>query len=407
MKYFFWIPLLVLNSRHLEPASRVGQPPANFQTITAINRLAAPRLAETVSLPTAQLARLFHSSGKHGWVVRDSKTGAVLVSQLVEADSGKQDEMLLFQSDFKARETKKFTVAVSPRVAEPQPKSQYVAFSRFVPERIDDYAWENDLVAFRTYGPVAQQLTEAGRKDGTLTSGMDCWLKRVRYPVINKWYAGFVAKPGFYHTDHGEGYDPYHVGDSRGCGGLGVWNDQDSTLAVSKNFVTYKRLANGPLRTVFELTYAPWLAGGQLLRERLRVTLDVGRQLSRYDVFVTTDHGPVPPLTVGITLHEKKGTVAGNPVLGWFRHWEPIDDSELGTALVVAPDQVQNWWTFRTARPDQSHVFVRLKPTGHATYYAGYGWTKAGRFTNVGDWEDYLTAEAQRLNSPLAVMYNR
>ena len=61
-------------------------------------------------------------------------------------------------------------------------------YSRIVPERIDDYAWENDKVAFRTYGPAAQKLVEQGKKGGIISSGIDCWLKKVNYPVINKWY---------------------------------------------------------------------------------------------------------------------------------------------------------------------------------------------------------------------------
>ncbi|MEY3896376.1 MAG: hypothetical protein RLZZ214_1896, partial [Verrucomicrobiota bacterium] len=45
------------------------------------------------------------------------------------------------------------------------------AFARFVPERSDDFAWENDLVAFRTYGPAL--------RPGPENSGIDCWFKRV------------------------------------------------------------------------------------------------------------------------------------------------------------------------------------------------------------------------------------
>ena len=32
--------------------------------------------------------------------------------------------------------------------------SDTLAFGRFVPERLDDYAWENDRIAFRIYGPA-------------------------------------------------------------------------------------------------------------------------------------------------------------------------------------------------------------------------------------------------------------
>ena len=30
-------------------------------------------------------------------------------------------------------------------------------YARFVPEREDDFAWENDLVAFRAYGPAMRR----------------------------------------------------------------------------------------------------------------------------------------------------------------------------------------------------------------------------------------------------------
>ena len=41
-----------------------------------------------------------------------------------------------------------------------------MAFGRFVPEREDDFAWENDKVAFRVYGPNSKgvgPLSSKGR----------------------------------------------------------------------------------------------------------------------------------------------------------------------------------------------------------------------------------------------------
>jgi rhamnogalacturonyl hydrolase YesR len=102
---------------------------------------------------------------------------------------------------------------------------------RIVPERLDDFAWENDLVAFRTYGPAARAA--GGPED----SGIDCWLKRVTYPIVEKWYAGHL-KGKSYHKDDGEGYDPYHVGRSRGCGGLAIWHD--TQMVLSGPFVASK-----------------------------------------------------------------------------------------------------------------------------------------------------------------------
>jgi len=49
-------------------------------------------------------------------------------------------------------------------------------------------------------------------------------VKRVEYPIIDKWYQE-EAFGKTYHQDHGEEHDPHKVGSSRGCGGLGLWID--------------------------------------------------------------------------------------------------------------------------------------------------------------------------------------
>src|SRR5690606_678994 len=119
-----------------------------------------------------------------------------------------------------------------------------------------------------------------GEKGGTLSSGMDCWLKRVDYPIIDKWYQKYT-EGGSYHKDDGEGYDPYHVGGSRGCGGIGVW--MEDSLYVSKNFIEYKEIASGPVRTIFELKYTPWSAGDATIQEIKRITIDLGNQLYKIE----------------------------------------------------------------------------------------------------------------------------
>ena len=50
-----------------------------------------------------------------------------------------------------------------------------------VPERKDDFVWENDKVAYRVYGPALQAM-------GEITSGIDVWSKRVPDLIVNAWY---------------------------------------------------------------------------------------------------------------------------------------------------------------------------------------------------------------------------
>ena len=231
---------------------------------------------------------------------------------------------------------------------------------------------------------------------------MDCWLKRVAYPVIDKWYAGSVLKSGFYHKDIGEGYDPYHVGTSRGCGGIGVWdNDQ---LYVSKNFVSYKTLATGPIRTVFELSYAPWPANGRTVTEKKRISLDLGSHMTRYEELLSSSQ-PLPNCTIGLTLHQQQGTVRADPKAGWFRYWEPVDDSELGTGVVITPADLLQFTDYRTAQKDLSQLHILTKPRPALVYYAGFGWTKGGQFHSAAEWDAYLADFARRLASPLEVKW--
>ena len=171
--------------------------------------------------------------------------GKPVLSQLVDMDGDDEPDELVFQTDLAASQTKTFKLRTGPRT--PPVRGDFMVYGRFVRERIDDFAWENDLVAHRVYGPAL----ETAAKEPLVSSGIDTWVKKVRRLVINDWYM-----TGDYHRDNGEGADFYGVGKSRGCGGLGLW--AGGKLNVSRNFVSSRVLANGPIRLVFELRYAPW-----------------------------------------------------------------------------------------------------------------------------------------------------
>ncbi|GAA4496525.1 DUF4861 domain-containing protein [Hymenobacter ginsengisoli] len=375
--------------------------PAPTATITVRNKLKLARPAETISLPLAQLSAAVRGLAPASLRVHEAKANKLLVSQLLDNNGdGKPDE-LLFQTDVPASATLTFTVAAG---TEAVPASPLTTFARFVPERTDDFAWENDRVAFRTYGPNAQELYDKKDPAGTLSSGMDCWLKRVSYPIIDKWYGRHVhEKPFAYHTDTGEGYDPYHVGSSRGVGGTGVLDG--GKLYTSRNFTSYKVLATGPIRTVFELTYAPWDANGRQVTEKKIISLDLGSNLTRYEEHIAANK-PLPNCTIGLTLHEAKGEVKADRPAGWCRYWEKIDDSYLGTGVVVAPSYLTDYQDHRSAEKDQNQLYMVTKPQqGTAIFYAGFGWQKSGQFASAAAWDAYLAEFAQRLASPLAVTW--
>ncbi len=86
-------------------------------------------------------------------------------------------------------------------------------YCRFVPERKDDFAWENDKIAFRMYGKALE-----GTKENAY--GTDVWVKRTDKLIINERY-----NRGEYHIDHGDGLDYYHVGFSLGAGNIAPYKN--------------------------------------------------------------------------------------------------------------------------------------------------------------------------------------
>ncbi|MFA9190523.1 DUF4861 family protein [Flavobacterium sp. FZUC8N2.13] len=356
---------------------------------------------EVVSISGKQLSNLLKGKKEKELRIKNGGTSEYVVLQWIDYNQdGIQDE-LLFQAEVSANAKVNYQVVFDGTI--PLTESTITTYSRFVPERTDDYAWENDKVAFRTYGPDAQKRVEQKRPDGTLSSGIDLWFKRTDKSIINKWYAENVKKPGYYHIDHGEGYDPYHVGASRGTGGTGIW--EDNKLVVSKNFVSYKTIAVGPLRTVFELTYAPW--SSYQVKETKRISLDLGSNFSKFEISIDANKSLLN-FAIGISLHDNKGEVKINKKEGWFRHAETIDGVFLGEGIVINSKLVRDAFANVSKEKDQSNLLVIGKSKNNKlTYYAGFAWQKSGQVIHEADWDTLLQKQAKLLAKPLRITIKR
>lgn len=274
-------------------------------------------------------------------------------------------------------------------------------FARFVPERKDDFAWENDLVAFRTYGPALRAEPE--------NSGIDCWFKSVPYPIIDKWYLedelklpyGKINKP--YHDDQGEGLDAYKVGESRGCGGISAWADE--TVHNSETFVAHRVLENTPDKVVFELDYASDFKG-KILCETKRITLIMGVHLYQADSRFTLDGQPAKNFDVAIGLcpQTKKPKAIDSAKSGIMMLWENFEGNGFGTAVVMDPARMLKVISHTDkSGHSQSLCLARTDDQGGIRWFAGFGWAGQGKITTEKAWADYLQEfAAKRLKTPYA-----
>ena len=329
---------------------------------------------------------------------RDVASGEIQVTQLVDVDGDGLMDEVLFQPKIEAASEKEFDVIVLS--AEEKIQAENLCYSRFVPERTDDYTWENDKVAFRVYGPLAQQIHESGKPGGTLSSGVDAWLKKVSYPVINKWYKEtLVDKTGSYHEDTGEGLDNFHVGVSRGVGGIAVKNNGE--FYYSKNYTKWRTITTGPLRTSFYLEYETWDANGKEIVESKIISLDLGNNFSKFK----TSIAGTSAIFAGLTLHEKDGVVSGNKEKGWVSYWQPHADSELGTAILAAKNTFLGFEKYDVEEKDLSNAYANLKVVDNeVVYYAGFAWKESKQYPTKEHWENYLNLVSDKINTPLQVV---
>ena len=360
-------------------------------TVIAVNQLPLARASQTIELTAQQLAPLGEKDLDKLHVF--DAAGKEMLSQAVDTDGDDfhTPDILIFQSDFAPGETKTFTVRASQR--HEYAKEDFKAYGRFVRERFDDFAWENDRIAHRTYG----RALETWKGEPLTSSAIDIWAKRVAWPVVDEWYMS-----GNYHHDSGEGCDDYSAGTSRGDGGDGLW--AGNRLWVSRNFVNSRTLAAGPIRVLFELDYEPFEVNGISVSEVKRVSLDAGQNLDHYQISYTPFTRPEKSVTLTAALGLKK--VAGeqlelNATNGWLVSWQKMEKQPGSEGVALVFDAKQ----FVQPAEDKLNNLVVAKVSGKnvADYWAGFGWDQTGQFADAAAWKNYVDEFAQGLRSPVKV----
>lgn len=362
-------------------------------SVKAVNKLQLARPGQTIELSEKDLAPLGDLTKIH---VKDT-AGKELLCQAVDTDFDNlhKPDAVIFQADFSPGESKTFTVSSGAKLV--YTKEQLKAHGRFVRERFDDFVWENDRIAHRTYGKALE--TWAG--EPLTSSTVDIWSKRTPRMVVDDWYMldTYAGTGGNYHSDSGDGADFYSAGPSRGCGGNGLW--AADKLWVSKNFVDSRVFANGPIRVMFELIYEPYDVNGMKVSEVKRITLDAGSQLDHFQSFYKPQGGG-GSLISGIGIKKVNGQQKEfSAERGYLTVWEAVEKNNgmQGVALIVNPKIVE-----KQAEDKLNNLLLAKTGADNSiSYWAGFAWDKAGRITTPEAWKKYVDEFAQGVASPIEV----
>lgn len=256
--------------------------------------------------------------------------------------------------------------------------------ARAVPERSDDFVFENNLIAGRFYGKALE---------GNPTSpGVDIWVKMPGKLVADTWYAAAQTQPEYYHHNHGDGKDCYKVSVSLGGGASAAMIDGKIQYPAS-NYRSFDVLTDAEDSVVFVLHYPAWQADGGVtisLDKRVTVTADTYFCKVEDTYKFSSDTMQV---AAGVFRHPSQDTIEEELKLDdRYAIWEhasdqsiETEDGMLGVAVFVPGAQEVK------VSDDQMHgLCIRTIKSGEPfTYYFGSCWSK-GDIKTSADWFDLV-----------------
>lgn len=295
------------------------------------------------------------------------------------------DGCMIFQADIPAGGSATYRIIGSDTL----PVYDNITCGRIYPERVDDVAWENDLVGFRAYGPALKARGERGY-------GYDVFFKHgPTTPVLEQIYAGEVSKDNHvsYHEDHGYGMDCYAVGPTLGAGVTAVM-DESGRLIYPWTYDTATVLDNGPLRFTVQLDFPPVAIGSDsAVVERRLITLDAGEHLNSTIVYYEGLTKPVD-LATGIVLRDEEGRVDPSVSDRFVAYVDPTQGDNNGKGLMgivftSKPDSI-----YVTDKEEIPHIIgvTRYNPGDKFSYKWGFAWDRAD-IPDIERWIDYLSRQ--------------
>ncbi len=287
--------------------------------------------------------------------------------------------------------------------------------------RADDFTWENDICAYRAYGPALQ-------RSGEKAFGFDVWMKstdqldiRYRYQLhreaceerdeLRRKGQNDEANAAFdrksFHIDHGRGLDCYSVGPSLGCGTPAVM--LGDSIVMPWAFKDYKVLDNGPLRLTFQLEYPEVTIDGQKVVEHRIITLDKGSHFNKMTVWYD---GFKRPMTVcsGVVLHSQN-SIDLSMSKNYVAYCDPTDSPERHNFQIyvatVYPEGIDKTRLINDAWHKKQGIVGNavgmkkgLSSGEQFTYWFGASWCKSGT-ADKNEWIRQIETFVDNAKNPI------
>ncbi len=344
---------------------------------------------------------------------------------------GKWDE-LAFTVSFKASETLNLNV-------ENVPVAQYPQFEKRTNVRlgikqadgtypeVDEYtapsckdsfkiiaqgesvSWENDKMGFRNYFDCRNVKDLFGKlKPGLI-------IDKINSPAIPD-----------YHTLSDWGMDILHCGSSLGSGGLAMLEADSLYRLGSTDTYKYKKVVEGPVRSVFDLIYTGWHVANQNLSAVERISIYPGKYWFQSDVTVSGFTGE-KQLVTGIVTSFLKTQPVDFDANAEYRAIATLDKQsenkdELGMGILVKKDEVTkvarttdidfyklgyktvDEKQFSNVISETYYEAQKIKADVPARHYFFAVWgLENEKWKSMDNFKAYISSEADFLSNPIVI----
>lgn len=344
---------------------------------------------------------------------------------------GKWDE-LAFVVNFKASETlnldvENVAVAAYPqfekrtnvRLGILQPDHSYLEVDEYMaPSYKDSFkiiaqgesvSWENDKMGFRNYFDCRNVKDLFGKLKPEL--------------IIDKIHTPEIPD---YHVLSDWGMDVLHCGSSVGSGGLALLEADSLYRLGSTDGYQYKKVLEGPVRSMFDLIYTGWHVADQNLSAVERISIYPGKYWFQSDVTVSGFSGEKQIVT-GIVTSLLKNEPVDFKANADYRSIATLDvqslnKDELGMAVLLKNDEATkvarstdiDFYSLGYKTVDEKkfsnvisqtyYVAQKINADVPARHYFFAVWgLENEKWKNIDNFKAYISAEAELLSNPIVI----
>lgn len=261
----------------------------------------------------------------------------------------------------------------------PKTEEQKV-MARAVPERADDFVFENNLIAGRIYGQALEGNPTA--------PGIDIWVKMPGKLVADEWYAAAQEDPNYYHHNHGDGKDCYKVAVSLGAGASVPVIDGQLAYPAT-NYREYEIVKQTPDTVEFVLSYPEWKVGDISVSLDKKISVYTDSHFCKVEDSYNFSGADSLTVAAGIFRHPEQQTIEEeHSGADRYAIWEHASDQSiepedgmLGVAVYVPGCESVS------VTEDGMHGLCSksIKPGETFSYWFGSCWSKADIKT-AEDW---------------------